>query len=363
MKPLVSIIIPVFNDKETISLTLKNLLHQSYKNFEIIVVDDGSTDCTIKKVTEYTKKYSNIKLLTCEAEGFSKAQNIALEQAKGKYIIFFKSGNLLSYNYLEYMISLSQKYKANISSCDFMDINEHTFFRQDFKLPQTRKEIITQKTPQEYLRKLTTFKSHTFKSTYSLWNKLIEKNILIDFSFPENKFHFDKFSIIEIVKKSNYVIFSNQILIMNTLLDEYYHNTFFSYHELENIEFLEKLLITSKQNNNMNDLKNISLHLLQNLYTIRKKLINYYLELDDLESQKKSIDLKFNSIYKFLNAKFSKIASSSQYKTLFKKYKKLLHVEKFREKKYYIFCNPTRPFERACSDEYWFIHDSENEQT
>ena len=101
MEPLISIIIPIFNAEETIIPTIKNILNQTYSNYEILIIDDASTDKGTKKVNTYTKKYQNIKLISTNGEGFTHALNIGQKTAKGKYVIFFKTGNLMSQNFLE----------------------------------------------------------------------------------------------------------------------------------------------------------------------------------------------------------------------------------------------------------------------
>ncbi len=344
MQPLVSIIMPVFNSQEVIAKTLNNILKQTYKNIEIIIVDDYSVDSTESIIKRFKKKHSNIRLFKTYAEGFSAAQNLGIEKAKGKYVIFYKCGNLMSYNLLEYMVNISEENSADIVSCDFFNISEGTFILQNFRLPEAPKEKLYIKTPDEYLRKLTTYKKHTFLRTYSLWNKLIKKDILKDFTFPIDKFHFDKFSITDIVKRANKVILSNQILIMNTLIDAFYEEKCFSYSDLEDIEFLQNLLITAKKENNINNLKNILINFINTLSFIRNKFLNLHLDIVDKEEQKSNIDLKFNSIYKFLQTKFPDLANSYKYKKLFKKYFYILRQEKIIMKRPIPHINPKIKF-------------------
>ncbi len=344
MQPLISIIIPVFNSKETIYKTLESISNQSYKNIEVIIVDDFSVDCTRSIIKDYMKRHSNIKLLQTYAEGFSFAQNTALKEAKGKYVVFFKSGNLMSYNLLEYMLKIAEENSADITCCDFFNISQGTFILENFRLPEAPKEKLYIKTPNEYLRKLTTCKEHTYLRTYSLWNKLINKEILTDFSFPVDKFHFDKFAITDIVKRSNKILLTNQILIMNTLVDEFIIKKYFSYSDLEDIEFLQNLLISAKKQNNINDLKNISINLISTLSSTRRKFLSPHFELVDKEEQENNIDLKFNSIYKFFQTKFPDIAKTKKYKKLFKKYFFILRKEKILMKRPIPHINPKIEF-------------------
>lgn len=346
MKPLVSIIIPIFNAEETITVTLNNILCQTYPNFEIIVIDDSSTDASSSKVKWYLRKrkkqYSNVTLLSTSGEGLSYSVNLGLKYATGKYVMFFKSGNIMSNNLLEYMVNLAQKYDSGIISCDYFDIVESDLFKQTFHIPQNPKQIIYEKTPKEYLKKLSSYKKHTFIRTYSLWNKLIPKSILTDFSFQENIFNFDMYSIREIINRTNKIILSNQLLIANTLLDNYFEERCFKYTDIEKIDFLQNLLVEAHKNNDLNSVKNISINLINTLCDIRKTLAYYYLEIEDLEEQKRKIDLKFNSLYKYLNKSLPKIAVSYKYKNYFTRYKEIVETDKFREKYYAIFNHPPK---------------------
>ena len=346
MKPLVSIIIPIFNAEETIAITLNNILCQTYPNFEIIVVDDASTDASSSKIKWYLRKrkkqYSKVTLLSTSGDGPSHAENLGLKHANGEYILFFKSGNIMSNNLLEYMVGLAKKYDSSIISCDYFDILESDLFKQTFQIPQNSSEIIYEKEPNEYAKKLSSYKKHTFTRTYSLWNKLIPKSILKGFSFPEETFNFDMYSIKEIIHRSNKIILSNQLLIANTLLDDYFEERCFKYTDIEKIDFLQNLLVETHKNNDLNSFKNISINLINTLCDVRKTLVYYYLEIDDLEEQKRKIDLKFNSLYKYLNKLLPKIATSNKYQNYFARYKDIVQTDKFREKYYAIFNHPPK---------------------
>ena len=98
-EPLVSVIIPSFNAQETIKECLESFLDQTYKNFEIIVVDDGSTDNT----PEIVKRYP-VKLLKIKHSGASHARNVGIKEARGKFIVFADSDGKYSKNYLKRIV-------------------------------------------------------------------------------------------------------------------------------------------------------------------------------------------------------------------------------------------------------------------
>lgn len=90
MKPLVSVVIPVYNAEDTIIACVKSVLEQTYKHIEIIVIDDGSTDTTRGLLEEYQKQVciNNLQIISQENAGPSKARNLGIKLAKGEYIAF-----------------------------------------------------------------------------------------------------------------------------------------------------------------------------------------------------------------------------------------------------------------------------------
>ncbi len=97
-KPLVSILIPLYNSEKYIAKTIENCLDQRYKNIEIIIVDDGSTDNSAEIADEYAKKYENIKLYRQENSGAPRARNLAFAKSKGEYIQYLDADDLMSEN-------------------------------------------------------------------------------------------------------------------------------------------------------------------------------------------------------------------------------------------------------------------------
>lgn len=100
-KPLVSIIIPVKNAESTIRKCLNSILRLDYPSYEIIVIDDGSTDTTPKILSEY----KNIKTVTTGGIGPSRARNMAVKEAKGEFIAFTDADCVINVNWLNELLS------------------------------------------------------------------------------------------------------------------------------------------------------------------------------------------------------------------------------------------------------------------
>ncbi len=113
--PLVSVIIPVFNRESFIKRAVKSVLNQTYWNFELIVVDDGSTDNTIKELKMYV---DNIKILYQPNKGVSSARNLGVKFSQGKYIAFLDSDDEWLPEKLERQVQETLKNGWKISQTD-----------------------------------------------------------------------------------------------------------------------------------------------------------------------------------------------------------------------------------------------------
>ena len=115
-KDLISIIMPLYNKEEFIKNTINSILEQTYTNFELIIVDDNSTDNSkeiIEKIND--KRIKLIKLK--ENMGVSHARNVGIDNAKGKYITFIDADDMVANNFLEEMHNKIELYKADVSQC------------------------------------------------------------------------------------------------------------------------------------------------------------------------------------------------------------------------------------------------------
>lgn len=115
----VSIIVPVYNVLEYLPECIESLLSQSYKNYEIILVNDGSNDGSGNLCDEYTQNYENIFVLHKENGGISSARNAGLDLATGDYIAFVDSDGFVSSDYLKVMVDLIEKYDCDLVCCDY----------------------------------------------------------------------------------------------------------------------------------------------------------------------------------------------------------------------------------------------------
>ena len=123
---LVSIIIPVYNVEKFLRDCLESVTAQTYGKYEVILVDDGSTDSSAEICKEYCSMDSRFKLIRKENGGASSARNAGLEQAVGEYIYFLDSDDWLEKDTLETLINCAKKEAADVVFCEAYAINEKT---------------------------------------------------------------------------------------------------------------------------------------------------------------------------------------------------------------------------------------------
>lgn len=104
-----SIIIPVFNTEQYLSKCLDSILAQSYTDFELLLIDDGSTDCSGKICDEYAAKDSRITVFHVANGGVSRARNIGIDLANGEWVCFVDSDDWVEIDYLQTFASISKK--------------------------------------------------------------------------------------------------------------------------------------------------------------------------------------------------------------------------------------------------------------
>lgn len=137
MKKFISIIVPIFNSDTTLDRCINSIINQTYKNIEIILVDDGSTDNSAEKCDEYLKIDSRIKVIHKQNGGVSSARNIGLSHATGDYIAFVDSDDYVENNMYELLIKCIEKNKSDIAISNvFFETPEksivHNYEHSDF---------------------------------------------------------------------------------------------------------------------------------------------------------------------------------------------------------------------------------------
>lgn len=111
---IVSIIMPVYNKEKYLYKSIKSILNQTYKNFELIIVNDGSTDNSSWICHKFEQEDSRIRVIDIENNGVSNARNIGLKNANGQYVQFIDGDDYIDELMLEDLVNLSEKYNTDI---------------------------------------------------------------------------------------------------------------------------------------------------------------------------------------------------------------------------------------------------------
>ncbi len=170
----VSVIVPVYNVEKYLRKCLDSLVNQTMKDYEVILVNDGSTDSSQSIIDEYKQKYSCIKAFKKENGGMSSARNLGLQYATGEYIAFVDSDDYVEVFFLEKMYEKAKSDNSDVVICDYYALNEeekryikcHMNYSPDEKI--------------EYLI-----------SPPMVWSKLIKKEIMDQVKFTEGIYYED----------------------------------------------------------------------------------------------------------------------------------------------------------------------------
>lgn len=114
---LISVIIPVYNVDSYLERCIKSVCNNTYRNLQVICIDDGSTDNSLRILQEFAEKDDRIEIIEKNNAGVSAARNDGLKAAKGNYIAFVDADDWLHRQYFEYLMKPVQMYKADISVC------------------------------------------------------------------------------------------------------------------------------------------------------------------------------------------------------------------------------------------------------
>ena len=200
-----SIIIPVYNAAQFLDKCIQSILHQSLKDFELILVNDGSKDNSLEICQKYVTQDERIKLFDQENSGQSKARNVGIENASGEYITFVDSDDWLDTDFYEKLINACDKYNAEISCASILRVRKHS---KKYRIKYTKEEVFEK--PQEKIDV-----AHVPDMCY-VWNKVYKKEFLdrINLKFIEGMF----FEDVDFVTRAVY--FSNKLV---TVPNTFYH--------------------------------------------------------------------------------------------------------------------------------------------
>lgn len=260
----ISLIMPIYNVEKYLKRALESVQTQTFKNFELIIVNDGSTDGSKTIAESFCKKNKNFFLINQENQGPSVARNTGLKVCKGNYIGFMDSDDYLEPEFLELLYNAATENDADIACCNF------NIYYPERKLkiymPFTSFPGIYSKT--KALRKLIL----DLGIHYFVWNKLSRREL-----FFNNNLKFDKMYFEDISTSPKLFYYADKIVLIGKALYNYTIRDTSILHSMDVIkinDFIKSLGVIRNFLENEKAYKNYNNHIW--IYAQRVKLVSYY---------------------------------------------------------------------------------------
>jgi glycosyltransferase involved in cell wall biosynthesis len=211
----ISVIVPVYNVEKYLKKCLNSILNQTFEDFELIVVNDGSTDKSLDILQNYQSKYDNIIIINKENEGQGVARNKALEICKGEHIAFVDSDDYIEPNMLKSMYNKSLEKDLDIVICNYKYVDVNGDRVRDDNIVLNENEIIDN--VECIKRFLVTNKIEGFS-----WNKLFKKKLfkINNIQYPKGMKYEDIPTVFSLLNNAKRIGFINNELYNYLLRDD-----------------------------------------------------------------------------------------------------------------------------------------------
>jgi glycosyltransferase involved in cell wall biosynthesis len=208
IEPLVSVIIPVYNVKPFLAEAMNSIIHQSYRNLEIIIVDDGSTDGSGALCDEYLLKDSRVRIIHQNNQGLSGARNAGLEVATGAYISFMDSDDAFHLEMIQRLMDIMILENADVVMCQSVECRTNG----PMSLPNNMVEEQCKFSVYNHDDALRALIDGTLN--WYAWNKLYKRECFNDIRFPQGRVYEDVATTFKVLDLVNRVVLLNEPLIM-----------------------------------------------------------------------------------------------------------------------------------------------------
>lgn len=189
--PLISVIVPIYNIKEYLPRCVDSIVHQTYQNLEILLIDDGSTDGTAQLCDSLAKTDERICVFHKKNGGSSSARNLGLQKAHGEYVAFVDSDDYIDIHMYERLMYGIQHWNADIAQVGRDEVEEDGSKRPDICVPPQKDEFVLSK---DFMKELL-----LHKGDCSFCTKLIKKTVLDGKVFPEGVLNEDFHLLVQLL--------------------------------------------------------------------------------------------------------------------------------------------------------------------
>lgn len=228
----ISVIVPVYNVEKYLKKCIDSVLSQSYGHFELLLIDDGSTDSSGKICDEYGHRDPRIKVVHQNNQGLSSARNAGIDLASGEYITFIDSDDYIDSHFLDILHNNSVKYGADISVCKYKTFYENQLLKDGHR--GKTKVMSPIEACSEIVKKSN---AHMIVAC----GKLYQRNLFLDIRYPVGKHHEDEFTTYQLFYAANCVTVTNSQLYFYL---QRQHSIMNTQYNLNRLDKLEALLVT-----------------------------------------------------------------------------------------------------------------------
>lgn len=207
MKGFISVIVPIYGAEKYLSKCLDSIIHQSYKELEIILVEDGSPDRSGEICDFYAQKDERIKVIHQKNAGAAAARNAGLDIATGEFIGFIDPDDFISPFFYEELYHALVKYDANVAICDYQTFAENTEPEMHNSSKEDLYELICsdqEKIQYSFLEK--------YVHSILLWNKLYKREIWEKLRMPEIRAYEDEAVLYKIIYEAEKMVYIHKEL-------------------------------------------------------------------------------------------------------------------------------------------------------
>ncbi|WP_338587255.1 glycosyltransferase [Clostridium baratii] len=306
MSKLVSVIVPVYNVEKYLDKCINSIINQTYRNLEIILIDDGSTDNSGKKCDYWAGKDRRIKVIHKENGGLSDARNIGIANAEGEYISFIDSDDFIDLDMIEYLLNILIKNNCQISICDFRKIYENTSKEYSIKYKKEKISVYSNIESIRYLLKDKKIQNYA-------WNKLYLKKLFTDECYYPYGRKMEDIG-------TTYLLFynANRIAVSNQSKYNYLQRKG-SIVNNEDIKFIiDKYELSEKR---FNEINKRNIYLIENYVDYTNKFLEIYrknnIEIKKYIKENNVVEKFFNNIKNREISIFIKVGIKTKIKLLF----------------------------------------------
>ncbi len=279
MHELISIIVPVYKCEKYIRKCIDSIVNQTYKNLEIILVDDGSPDNCGRICDEYSKIDKRIRVIHKKNGGISDARNAGLNAARGKYISFSDCDDYLHPRMLEVLWQLITTHDADISICDYLKI----YSNESIEVVEQEKAIKVYSNIEALHILFTELPLHEDLAWNVPWNKLYLSKIFNGVRFPKGRVYEDVATIYKLIHKSRRIVKANEPLYYYLQRDDSITKS--QQHRIFSLDILDAFAESAEYflQHGLIDLYEIA------AYEYMKTIIRVYRQLKDSDNNKAAL--------------------------------------------------------------------------